>query len=191
VYAYAGREGQTFSGVSLLFSLFPTSNLTSLMMQHRLLFHLSLIVLLLGPAAQSTLAQGKATPHKAPSRALSQPGDTVWIIVNPVKANKREQFEKFVHEIFFDKASDKTNKLSPQDRQAFRQTRILHPVAPEADGTWSYIFFVDPVLKGVDYGIEPMLVKLYGEVKAQEYMRVLNETGAGEQKSYKILQSRH
>ncbi len=96
-----------------------------------------------------------------------------------------------MHEIFFDKALNRSNKLTPQDRQAFRQTRILHPVAPEADGTWSYIFFVDPVLNGVDYGIEPMLVKIYGEAKAKEYMQLLSETDAGEQKSYRTVQSRH
>jgi hypothetical protein len=161
-------------------------------MQHRLPATLAFFVLLLpGLAAPASFAQGKTTRKEAPARALSQQGDTVWIIINPVKADKRQQFEKFVHEIFWDKAFDKASKLSLQDQRAFRQTRILHPTAPEADGTWSYIFFIDPVLKGVDYGIESMLVKLYGEAKAREYMELVNEATAGEQKSYITLQSRH
>jgi hypothetical protein len=161
------------------------------MMQLRLLFHLSLVVLLLGLATHSSLAQGKTTQKKAPSRSPAVEGDTVWIIVNHVKADKRQQFEKFVHEIFWNKAFDKASKLSSQDLRAFRESRILHPTVPEADGTWSYIFFIDPVLQGVDYGIESMLVKLYREAKAKEYVKLFNEAVAGEQKSYRMVQSRH
>jgi hypothetical protein len=161
-------------------------------MQHRLpATLLFFVLLLLGPATQASFAQGNTTQQKAPSRSQAAEGDTVWIIVNYVKADKRQQFEKFVHEIFWDKAFEKATKLSPQDQRAFRQTRILHPTVAEADGTWSYIFFIDPVLKGVDYGIESMLVKLYGDAKAKEYTELFNEALVGEQKSYRTLQSRH
>jgi hypothetical protein len=153
-------------------------------MQHRLLLTLLLLILLL---AGKGFAQSKPVQNKTTSRSSAVPGDTVWVIVNPVKADKRQQFEKFVHEVFWDQAT----RLSKEEHRAFRQTRILHPTAPEADGTWSYVFIMDPLLKGINYGIEPMLIKMYGETKAQEHLKLLGETMAGEQKRYVTVQSRH
>lgn len=121
------------------------------------------------------------------SRTLSIQGDTVWVFVNYIKADKRQQFEKFVHEILWDQSS----KLSKEEQKAFRQTRVLHPVAPEADGTWTYLFVVDPKMQGIDYGIEPMLVKMYGNERANELMQLLEETTARDQKRYVTVQSRH
>jgi hypothetical protein len=97
--------------------------------------------------------------NKQPQRALAVAGDTVWVIINPVKADKRAQFERFLHEIFWPGAS----KLSPQEQKLFRQTRILHPVVPEADGSYSYFFIMDPLIPKADYDIEKFLIKMYGE----------------------------
>lgn len=58
---------------------------------------------------------------------MANEGDTVWVIVNHIKADKRQDFERFVHEIFWPMAK----KLKAEDQRLFRQTRVLHPVAAE------------------------------------------------------------
>jgi hypothetical protein len=135
----------------------------------------------------SSIANTALCQSKQPTRSLAMQGDSVWIIINPVKADKRAEFEKFVHDIFWAGAG----KLSKQDQKTFRQTRILHPVEPEEDGTYSYFFIMDPLLKGANYDIMSLLTKMYGETKAKEHMKLMDEAMAGEQKSYRVVQSRH
>lgn len=146
-----------------------------------------LLSLILLPFLLAYIATTALCQSKQPTRSLAMQGDSVWIIISPVKADKRAVFEKFVHEIFWPGAS----KLSKEEQKLFRQARILHPVAPEADGTYSYIFFIDPVVTGGNYGVMDLLTKMYGEAKAKEYNKLWEEAAAGEQKSYRVVQSRH
>ena len=145
---------------------------------------LSLILWSFLVASMATTALCQA---KQPTRSLAQQGDSVWILITSVKADKRAEFEKFVHEILWAGA----NKLSKEEQKPFQQSRILHPVAPEADGTYSYIFFIDPVVTGGNYDIESLLTKMYGEAKAKEHNKLWYESVVGEQKSYRVVQSRH
>ena len=113
--------------------------------------------------------------------------DTVWVIINHVKPDQREQFEKFVHEIFWNGAK----KLSPEEQRVFKQTRILHPVEQEQDGTYSYVFIMDPVIPGADYNIKNLLNKMYGEQKADEHFKMFLESLTGDQTRYILIQSPH
>lgn len=135
--------------------------------------------------AQTTSAS--ASNKRAAMRPMANEGDSVWVIINHIKADKRQQFEKFVHEIFWPMAK----KLTSEEQRVFRQTRVLHSVKPEEDGTYSYLFIMDPVVPGADYDIENLLKKMYDEQKATEYMKMLNETEASGQTGYRMLQSRH
>ncbi|HEX5154125.1 MAG TPA: hypothetical protein VFW07_21910 [Parafilimonas sp.] len=142
-----------------------------------LLYPLTLAALML--YSQNICAQTAARTTTA------KQGDTVWVLVNHIKADKREQFEKFVSEIFWPMAK----KLNAQDQKVFHQTRVLYPVKPETDGTYSYLFIMDPVIAGGDYDIEHLLQKMYGEQKGAEYMLMFNETAAGDQTWYVTVQS--
>ena len=127
-----------------------------------------------------------AAQQKAPARALAAAGDTVWVVVNPVKADKRAQFERFVNEIFWPSAA----KLGAADQRTFRQTRVLNATRPEADGTYSYLFIMDPVLKGASYDILALLTKVYGKEKAAGYHKLFMESLAGKQRTYVTTQTR-
>ena len=81
-------------------------------------------------------------------------------------------------------------KLDAEGQRVFRQTRVLHPVEPEEDGTYTYLFIMDPVVPRGDYDIENLLKKMYDEQKATEYMKMLNETEASGQTGYRMIQSR-
>jgi hypothetical protein len=123
----------------------------------------------------------------AQNRSMAKPGEKVWIFVNTVKADKRQQFENFLHDVFWPGAE----KLSGDDKKVFAQTRILHPTEAEADGNYSYLFVMDPVLDGGDYDIKSLLTKMYGEAKATEYNKIFEDATAGEQKGYRLTQSKN
>jgi hypothetical protein len=122
------------------------------------------------------------------TRQVAKEGDTVWVLANHIKSDKRQQFERFIHEVFWDSSS----KLSSQEEQrVFRQTRVLHPTRQEKDGSYTYLFIMDPYIPGANYDIGQFLDKIYGPPKAAEYMKMLEETQKGEQTAYFVVQSRH
>jgi hypothetical protein len=121
------------------------------------------------------------------SRQLAKEGDTVWVLINHVKGDKKEQFERFVHEVFWDGSA----RLSQEDQRVFKQTRVLHPIQQEKDGSYNYIFIMDPVLKGGNYDIRQLLDKIYKPEKAAEYEKLYNDAVIGDQTAYVMVQSRH
>lgn len=123
---------------------------------------------------------------KLPAHPVARSGETVWVCLDPIKKDKRVQYERFLHEIFWAGAS----KLNPADQKVMRQTRILHPTKAEADGTYSYFFVMDPVVKGGDYDIENLLTKMYGKAKATEYYKLYSSAHARPQVSYIATQSK-
>ncbi|MBF9143478.1 hypothetical protein I2I01_17675 [Hymenobacter sp. BT439] len=137
--------------------------------------------------ALSVLLGSTATTPKTPPRAMAAAGQTVWVILTPVKADKRTQYERFVNEIFWPCAA----KVGAADQQAFHHTRVLNPTKPQADGTYAYMFIMDPVQKGADYEVESLLKKAYGPAKATEYYKLYTECMAGEQKIYSSTQTQY
>lgn len=129
-------------------------------------------------------AQGKG---KTTARSQAREGDEVWVIVNTIKADKREQFEKWVFEIFWPAG---LKKLTGNQRKAFQQTRILAPTKANDDGTWSYLYLMDPVAKDSNYDVETLLKQLFSEQQAREYGQMLQGTYAKPQFDYLQKQTR-
>ena len=152
-------------------------------MKHIFLLPLMVCLLVLQANAQTSSTDSPNSSIKA--RAAE--GDSVWVIINHIKPDKREQFEKFVHEVFWPKASN----LSADEQRLFKQTRVLHPTEPEADGTYSYIFLMDPLIPGGNYEIDYLLKKIYGEGKWEQHSKMLGETFAREQTQYVVVQSKY
>lgn len=143
---------------------------------------LILVTLLLLALAPQIFSQSKPA-----ARPMARSGEAVLVCLDPIKKDKRVQYERFLHEIFWPGAA----KLSPADQQVFRQTRILHPTKAEADGSYSYFFVMDPLIKGGDYDIESLLTKMYGKAKATEYYKLYTTAHVRPQVSYEITQSKH
>ena len=146
-------------------------------MKKRLLFS----ILLLFMAA--TLSSGQTKP--AP-RLMAKPGEEVWVWAYTVKADKRKQYEHFVHDIFWPGAS----KLSGAEQRVFRQTRVMHPAQANSNGTYTYLFIMDPLIKGADYGIESLTKKMYGSKQGTEYLKLFGGALAGNDVGYKVTQSK-
>ena len=138
-------------------------------------------------AQAQTPSQGPTSQTATAARQMAREGEKVWVIINHIKPDKREQFEKFIHETFWPMA----NKLSTEEQRLFRQTRVLHPTKAEADGTYSYIFLMDPLVEGANYEIEAMLIKMYGEQQGKAHSRTLDETFARNPTDYLVTQSRY
>lgn len=121
------------------------------------------------------------------THSVAKPNETVWVISYPVKANKRAQYERFIHEIFWPGAKN----LSAAEQKIFKQTRVMHPTKPEADGSYAYLFIMDPVIKGADYGIESLLKKEYGVQKGSEYFKLFKDAIIEKNyKDYRVIQSK-
>ncbi len=113
-------------------------------------------------------------------------GDTVWVLLNHVKYDKRQQFENFIEETFWPKAAD----LNAGDQMAFNQTRVLYPAEMNGDSTYTYIFIMDPAISGEDYSVSKFLTKMYGEEKAAEYLKTFEDWYASPQIRYVLLQTK-
>ncbi|HEY9115115.1 MAG TPA: DUF4440 domain-containing protein [Bacteroidales bacterium] len=91
--------------------------------------------------------------------------DTVLIVLNHVKADKVAQFEDFT-----------INYLSPAgaefNAKAKSTVRMQKPAEQNADGTYTYVYFMDPYVGNNNYDILYTLSAKYGEEKAQEYVNM-------------------
>ena len=142
------------------------------------------LVLLIGLLHSNNSANAQARPAK--KHTIAAAGDSVWVIVNHVKADKRTEFEHFVHVTFWGEAK----KLSPSLQAAFHQTRVLYPTHQEKDGTYSYVFIMDPVIPGGNYDIAALLKKEYGDRKGAEYYETFLGTIVGDETEYRLVQSK-
>lgn len=133
-----------------------------------------IMMLIPGVLTACTVApRGAAAPSSVPAvvNGRATAGDTVAIAIYRVQAEKREQYEHFLHQVFWPMG----RRLGETDavmRRVFGQTRILHPEGPNEDGTYSYAFLFDPWETGGEYSIEALLKRGFGE---QEGARVYRE----------------
>ena len=91
-------------------------------------------------------------------------GEPVWVLLNHVKADRREQFERFVCEALRPAAE----RLAPA---IAARVRVLAPTQANDDGTHTYVMLLDPVLAGEDYGLAPLLERAYGAARGREHRR--------------------
>lgn len=103
-------------------------------------------------------------------RTVAKTGETIWIVTYYVKADKGSDFVAFIK-----------NELMPaldmsdmNQAQAIAQTRLLEPKQAEKNGTLKYMFIMDPIVSGVNYDIEKVLVKKHGEEVAKEKFKQFN-----------------
>jgi len=116
----------------------------------------------------------------APRRATN--GERIWVLLNRVKADKRELHEKFVHEILRPAALQ-------VDPAIVAKVRFLHPTEPNEDGTYTYFFLMDPYVEGAQYDIESLLKQIHGVEKAHEYMQMWLDSLAEPQSGYEVTES--
>lgn len=97
-----------------------------------------------------------------PPIARSVENDTILIIYNYIKADRVDDFKKFNFDILI--------PLGRKDNSpAGRSARMLEPLRANDDGTYTFIYLMDPAVSTPGaYSMLPALTKEFGEEKANE-----------------------
>jgi hypothetical protein len=113
-------------------------------------------------------------------------GDTVRVIINHVRWDKRDQFDRFVHEVLYP-AMVQAAPSDPLTARQMRRARVLRPLGIGRDSTYSYVFLVDPVAGSEAYSFPRLFARVYSESQANEYMQQFRESLARPQESYLVI----
>ena len=133
-------------------------------------------LLILGSVAPCWSQSAKAAP------------DIVWVILNHVKADQRTAFEKFAYEHLMP-AVDKVASSDPVVKRVRSQTRLLVPKEPNADGTYTYIWLMDPVVPEADYSYRGILSKVYSKERIDAALALVDGAMTGPQVAYVLAPS--
>ena len=105
------------------------------------------------------------------------PGDTLYVIEHFVRADRRAQFERFLAASYW----PAVRRLAATDSgsaRVLRQTRVLYPLRANEDGSYSYVFLTDPVVRGESYNILEQLRRVYSPQETERRYRELTESWA-------------
>lgn len=116
-------------------------------------------------------------------------GDPIWVILNHIKADKRAQFEKFVYEILLP-AFKKNAESDPLSRNSLEQTRMLEPRQANEDGSYTYIWLMDPVVKKANYSYKSIISGVHKPEETEKYLSMLSECLDAPQVRYLVTQGR-
>ena len=120
-------------------------------------------------------------------RCRAVEGDTVWVFLNRVSADKKESFEQFVHDVMYSKMIE----AEGLDGAVARMTRFLHPADANEDGTYTYVFIMDPVISGFNYGIRNVMSRYYSEDEIDEKIKMFTDAMVGPQTLIPLIQSEY
>ena len=112
----------------------------------------------------------------------AQQGEDVWVVLNHIHAQQREIFEHFLHDIL-------KPAIAHIHPETYNKIRVLHPSLPNKDGTYTYIFLMDPVVADGIYNIAEILHAFYKAELADQYMKIWTESLASPQVEYDTVQS--
>jgi hypothetical protein len=94
--------------------------------------------------------------HAQSSRGGTKPGDSVWVIVHKVKADKRAQYDSVMYNVWRP-ASEKAGKKYPEYGKQVAERRRYVPaeMGPDSTYTYLYVYFgrpqVPPSASGGNY----------------------------------------
>jgi len=124
------------------------------------------------------------------SKVVASSGDPMWVILNHVKADKRQQFEKLVYEILLP-ALEENAKNDSKTRNLIEQTRMLEPRRANKDSSYTYIWLMDPLVKDADYSYPGILSRVHSPEETEKYISMQLEClVGGRQVSYGVKQGR-
>ena len=109
-------------------------------------------------------------------------GENVWVVLNHIRAEKREAFEYFVNSILMPAVAH----VHPG---VYNKIRILNPTRLNQDGTYTYVFLMDPVVPGGVYEFNAILHEYYKSELADEYIKIWYEALSAPQVEYEMVQS--
>ena len=119
----------------------------------------------------------------------SKQGDPMWVILNHVKADKRQQFEKFAYKVLLP-ALEENAKSNLTTKKMIGQTRMLEPRRANKDSSYTYIWLMDPLIKDAIYSYPGILKRVYSPEETKKYISMNNECLVSPQVAYPVKQGR-
>lgn len=118
--------------------------------------------------------------------AVAQSGDTVWVASYKVRPDRRTKFEGFVTR-FWQTGLDYGARRDSMTLATFQHTRVLYPTRRNADGSYTYMFVMDPVLSGANYDIAALLRRMLPAAQATEEYRAFASSLANDKPDHQQL----
>jgi len=118
---------------------------------------------------------------------VASSGESMWVVLNHVKPEKRHQFEQFVYDVLLP-ALEENTKSDSTSRNIIKQTRMLEPTRANKDSSYTYIWLMDPLVKDANYGYKNILSKAYGPEETKKYLSMNSEALASPQVGYRVKQ---
>ena len=131
-----------------------------------------------GAGSDMLLAEPEKLQH-AGRRARD--GETVYVCISIIKPDQREEFARFVREV----EAPAVQALRPR---AHASVRLLEPAGPNADGSWSFVWLMDPVAPDEDYRLGPLFDEYFGHEKGRQHLRHWDDMHVGPQIVYETRQ---
>jgi len=114
-------------------------------------------------------------------------GEQVVIAITTVKAGKQQQFEDFLEK--FGAALDKAIKVDATTKKVAAQTRTLYPAKPNADGTFTYVVLMDPVVPDPNATDVPTILRrVLSEAEIGKLMKQADDAVVGPQQILELVQ---
>lgn len=110
------------------------------------------------------------------------PGQPVWVCIDRIKPERRDDFRRFLFEV-------KLPAVRAVRPEAHASVRLLEPATANPDGTWAFIWLMDPAMPGEDYDTSAMLTAFYGAEKGSEYDRQWEDFSVEGQQFYEMVQT--
>lgn len=111
------------------------------------------------------------TTARTPGQA--QVGEPIMVVVYTVKPDKKPQMDEYVSR--FGEALRRAAASDEAVRRVMVQTRNLAPTKANGDGTWTYIFLMDPVVPGYDYDMETILAKAMPQSEVNALLKLFTD----------------
>ena len=127
-----------------------------------------------------------STASTAPTPVRASAGDTIYVIEHFVRPDRRAQFERFIRDSYWP-AVRQVAQTDARMGSVLRQTRVLYPARANEDGTFTYLFVMDPVVSGETYNILDLLRRVYSPAETERRYRELTESWA---RQFQASQSR-
>lgn len=116
------------------------------------------------------------------STIRAKEGETMCVLLNHVKADRRDEFEHFMRDLIMPIVA----RTSPA---VLDQTRVLFPTRPNNDGSFTYIFLMDPLVADGEYRFRTILEQEYPPEKIEEYLPLFYDSLVVDQVEFVVTQS--
>ena len=137
---------------------------------------------------EKAVLTNSATNEKGKEAMRAKEGETTLLIINYVKDESKMEYEKFMNEIFFDLL---LSSKKPLMKAQYNQTRWLSPTRQNEDGTWTYAFFMDPLVENGNYEFPPLFEEKYSKEESEKLIGQYESFMASPPQVHSLIQTRY